>query len=172
LILGIIHHESHFNPKTASYASAVGLMQVWPSVASVISTRLLDESSIKKRDLKKPETNIRMGSRLLKELLSMYPNNPVLAISGYNAGAFAVKRWLVRFGHLETDEWLEMVPYKGTSSYTKRVLTSMAVYWAAYGGVEGESLMTIPFNLPETLGPYMEKESTLVVPTSSGKKGP
>jgi len=171
LIFGIIHHESHFNPKTVSYANAVGLMQVLPSVATVISTRLFDEERIRKRDLKKPEVNIRMGSKLLRELLTMYPDNPVLAVSGYNAGAFAVKRWLARFGHLETDEWLEMIPYKGTSSYAKRVLTSMAVYWNAYGGVEGESMLTIPFQLPDKLGPYMEKPVPPTGTSPSGKTG-
>lgn len=161
LILGVVRHESSFNPRVISHANAVGLMQLLPSVARSVATDLLDMPAPTVSGLKNPEMNMKVGSRFLRELVTMYRGNAALAIAAYNAGPYAVRGWLHQVGHMETDEFVEAIPFKLTSAYVKEVLTSAAVYTALYAaGDPLEDLRTyLPPRLPVEIGPFMEKSS-------------
>jgi len=81
LLASIIAQESKFNPKSKSWAGAVGLMQIMPQYSEVESEQLLYE----------PEINIREGVRILKEHLEHYSymdsvNCLKFALATYNSG--------------------------------------------------------------------------------------
>jgi soluble lytic murein transglycosylase len=44
-----------------------------------------------------------------------------------------VKNWLVSFGTLETDEFIEHIPFLETRNYVKRVVSNAYVYAKLYG---------------------------------------
>jgi soluble lytic murein transglycosylase len=160
LVLALMRHESGFNPRTVSYAGAYGLMQILPSVASEVSGRLLRQGVPKKRELLDPEVNIRLGSRFLRELVRLFQGNLALALASYNAGHGAVKQWLERYGHLDSDEFVEVMPYKGAKAYAQKVLTTFAVYQYLYCETEpgGAPAFTLPEALPSELGEFMAPE--------------
>ena len=87
-------------------------MQLLAPVARSIAVKLLDYKRLAARDLYKPHINIELGTRMLSELHNMYKGNTILAVASYNAGPYAVKDWVHRFGHLSTDEFVEMLPYQ------------------------------------------------------------
>ena len=158
LMLGVIRHESSFNPAAVSHANAIGLTQVLPATARTVATRLLGIPAPSVKDLKDPETNLRVGARFLHELLSLFRGNPVLALAAYNAGPYAVKRWLNENGHMQTDELLECLPYEATAAYVKDILTSAGAYQYLYGrqGDPAARTLPIPRELPRDYGPFME----------------
>lgn len=158
LILGLIRQESHFDRKARSYAYALGLMQLLAPVARSIAVKLLDYKRLAARDLYKPAINIEIGTRMLSELHRMYRGNTILAVASYNAGPYAVKDWVHRFGHLETDELVEVIPYRGTASYVKKVLGAASVFGALYGP-EGKWDIELDNVVPSTLGPYMKRKT-------------
>tara|TARA_R110002094_G_scaffold3785_14_gene12117 strand:- start:1500 stop:1973 length:474 start_codon:yes stop_codon:yes gene_type:complete len=126
LILAVTRTESHFMPDVGSEKGAQGLMQLMPKTAKGIAQKL--KIKFDKSKLKNPQVNIKYGSFYLKEMLGVYKNNLVLAATAYNAGPTNVRRWLEKYNHMTADAWIEMIPYRETRNYTKKVLTYTAIY--------------------------------------------
>lgn len=139
LAYAIMREESAFDPRVISSANAVGLMQLIVPTAKRMGKPLHlpgDADS-----LKRPEINIALGSRYLSVLRNMFPDNPLLAIPGYNAGGGKPKDWIAERPNDDFDLWVEQIPYEETRLYTKRVITSLAAYEVLYGnGSPGEAL--------------------------------
>jgi soluble lytic murein transglycosylase len=126
----IMREESAFEPRVVSGAQAVGLMQLIVPTARKMGERLglsPDEES-----LKQPAVNIPIGCHYLTVLRNQFPDNPLLAIPGYNAGAGAPKKWIGKRPFDDFDVWVERIPYEETRNYTKRVIASMAAYEFLY----------------------------------------
>ncbi|HLE69053.1 MAG TPA: lytic transglycosylase domain-containing protein, partial [Vicinamibacteria bacterium] len=70
LVAALIRQESTFNPGVRSHAGARGLMQILPSTGRLLARqeRLRYDAS----DLYDPETNIRYGTRYLKDVLGSF----------------------------------------------------------------------------------------------------
>lgn len=100
LIRAVILAESSGNPRAVSPRGARGLMQLMDATAR--------EAGVS--DAFDPGENIRGGTRYLSELLKQFKGNRVLALSAYNAGPQAVKR----YGGVP--------PYEETREYVQRVL--------------------------------------------------
>jgi len=144
LAYSIMREESAFDPRVVSAADAVGLMQLIVPTAKRMGKPLNlpgDADS-----LKKPEINIALGCRYLSILRNMFPDNPLMAIPGYNAGGGKPKDWIAERPNEDFDLWVEEIPYEETRMYTKRVITSMAAYEVLYAnganGTPGEALGT------------------------------
>ncbi len=116
LVYSIINVESSFNPNAVSPKGAIGLMQVLPSTAQFISTKL-DE---KDYDLKEPKTNIRFGCYYIKYLLNKYGERDT-AVCAYNAGEGKVNEWLKNQNYSKDGKTLYNVPYKETREYLKKI---------------------------------------------------
>ena len=129
LVAGIIREESLYNPKALSRAGAMGLMQLMPETANRVAHGL-GLGSVDREDLFDGEMNIRLGVDYVGELLRDYQGNLVRAVAAYNAGPAAVSRWLARFGNRDQDEFVELISYRETRRYVKRVLTSYRIYHA------------------------------------------
>lgn len=129
-IWAIMREESSFNPTIESWANATGLMQIiLPTAKGLVRGTQIAPT---KASLRQPEIAIRLGSKLLAQLIKEHPFIP-LASTGYNAGSGATRSWRKRFGHLELDRLVEHITYKEARGYAKRVSRSVARYSWLYG---------------------------------------
>jgi soluble lytic murein transglycosylase-like protein len=101
LVDAVIAVESNHNPAARSPRGAVGLMQLMPDTAKRYGVA----------DRTHAESNIRGGTRYLRDLLTQFDGDVTLALAAYNAGENAV----VRHGN-------RIPPYAETQDYVPRVL--------------------------------------------------
>ena len=131
LVAGIIREESLYNPKALSPVGAMGLMQFMPETANRVARRL-GLGSVNREDLLKGDLNVRLGVAYVGELLRDYKGNLIRAVAAYNAGPDAVSRWIAKFGARDADEFVELISYRETRRYVKRVITSYRIYHAIH----------------------------------------
>jgi soluble lytic murein transglycosylase len=131
-VYGIMRQESMFQADARSSAGAVGLMQLLPATAKRVA-RTIQMPYRGQRDLLRPETNIRLGSRYLRMSLNDLHNRPILATAGYNAGPHRVVEWLPEDDAMDADVWIETVPFYETRAYLKKVLEYSVIYEARLG---------------------------------------
>ena len=130
LIYAIIRQESLYRADAASSANALGLMQLLPATARTTARRAgLPAPS--RSSLLQPSVNVPLGSSFLRHLLDRADGQWPLAIAGYNAGPAAARRWLAA-SPVETDVWVENIPYNETRAYVQRVHWHSLVFeWLA-----------------------------------------
>lgn len=145
LIYGVMREESTFVPDIVSSAKAYGLMQVIEPTARGIGKKFNLPYSVS--SLKQPRYNIAIGSAVLSELSQRFSKNPVLAIPGYNAGPGRPGRWLSERPNIDFDLWVELIPYRETRRYTKRVLASRAAYAFTYYRETSDVALVLPKRL-------------------------
>ena len=102
LLHAIIQAESSYNPHARSSRGAVGLMQLMPATARRFGAKNLTD----------PIANVYAGARYLRYLLELFDNNKKLALAGYNAGEYAVKR----HGN-------KVPPFRQTQKYVNKVMS-------------------------------------------------
>ena len=132
-VAGQTRAESSFMPRARSGADARGLMQLLPGTGALTAKRLgqVWEGG---ESLYEPETNIRLGTAYLRQMLDRFSGLPYLAIAAYNAGPAPVERWRLARPSLEPDFFIEAMPYKETREYVARVLAFSVVYdWRLNG---------------------------------------
>ena len=90
LVKAVAAVESAFDPDAVSDKGAVGLMQILPGTGERygVSGDARRPASTKLRD---PATNVRIGTRYLRDLLARFSNDLTLALAAYNAGEGAVE---------------------------------------------------------------------------------
>lgn len=116
LVKAVVAVESAFNPLALSAKGAVGLMQVIPETAERYGLTGDARRSIAQK-LLDPATNVRIGTRYLRDLLARFANDVPLALAAYNAGEGAVLRHDNR-----------MPPFAETRDYVRLVQQLHAVY--------------------------------------------
>ena len=123
----IIRQESAFTSDARSPKGALGLMQIMPStgkfIAKSLKTRLTNNYQ-----LIDVNTNIRFGINYLNTVMNRFDQNIIVATAAYNAGSSRVKAWLPNDNDQETDQWVELIPYKETRNYVKNVLAYTIIY--------------------------------------------
>ena len=115
LLQALIATESGFDPLAVSPKGAVGLMQIMPATAQRYGLTGDLKQPVEKK-LADPRTNVRVGSRYLRDLLKMFPGQLELALAAYNAGEGAVQRAGNRIPN-----------YRETQNYVKTVMQLYAV---------------------------------------------
>jgi soluble lytic murein transglycosylase-like protein len=110
LLQALIVTESGFSSTAVSPKGAVGLMQIMPATAERYGLSGDVKASVEQK-LTDPKTNIRIGTRYLRDLIAMFPGQLELAVASYNAGEGAVQRAGNRIPN-----------YKETQAYVKSVL--------------------------------------------------
>lgn len=126
-VYAIIRQESTFRKQVKSSAGALGLMQVIPSTARKVSKKYkIPLYSMK--SMYQPKTNINIGVAYLNQLSKRFDNHPILMAAAYNAGPQQVMRWLKKPNKVETDLWIETLPWHETRNYLKNVMSFHAVY--------------------------------------------
>jgi len=125
-IYAVMRQESAFMRDARSHVGAMGLMQLMPATARSVA-RKLKQKPPSKTAILKVQNNIKLGSNYLKQLLDRHDNSPVLATAAYNAGPHRVDKWIPN-QTLPADVWVDLVPYKETRRYVRRVLSYMVIY--------------------------------------------
>jgi soluble lytic murein transglycosylase len=130
LVYAVMREESAFDAGAVSPANAFGLMQV----ISPTARRFGKEVGVPydRRSLTTPRVSIAIGARVLANYTSRFPSDPLLAIPSYNAGPGRPQRWVKDWPSVDFDVWVELIPYRETRRYTKRVLASRATYAYLY----------------------------------------
>jgi len=100
---------------------------VMPQTGQIVANRV-DTVPFNRERLFDPPYNIRLGSWYLGYLDEKFDRKSVYAIAAYNAGPEIVTKWVQQFGSLESDEFIESIPYTETRLYVKRVLRSYREY--------------------------------------------
>lgn len=130
IVYAVMREESAFDPRARSPAAAYGLMQLITPTARHFAKKLNLPSST--TALFTPSINIALGARAFKDFQSYFPENPLLAVPGYNAGPGRPRRWLRERPGSDFDVWVELIPFRETRRYTKRVLASRGAYAFLY----------------------------------------
>ncbi len=151
-----MRHESGFNPRAVSGASAAGLIQVILPTARMTARMIGERPPRRLAEMYDPDRNIRIGTAYLKHVLDQVDGNAALAVAGYNAGAGAIRVWRARWGQLDTDEFVEELPYQEALGYTKQVMQAWGAYRYLYGPRGHEDARRIA--LPIRTKPAVEAE--------------
>ena len=131
LMIAIMRQESAFNKEAVSRVGARGLMQVMPSTGKDMA-RLVEIEDFSAEDLNDPHTSILLGGKHLSDHMKSFRKDEGrqlgLALSAYNAGLTAARRWSRRLTRRDVDEFVESIPYKETRNYVKLVYRNYQVY--------------------------------------------
>jgi soluble lytic murein transglycosylase len=127
LIYGVIRQESAFMEDAVSTVGALGLMQLMPATGKQ-TARALNIRYSGNRGLLQSDQNIQLGSAYLNKLMARFNGSPVLAAAAYNAGPHRVSRWLPSERELQADLWAELIPFRETRKYVRRVLTYASIF--------------------------------------------
>ena len=132
LAISVVRQESEFRSASESDVGAVGLMQLMPATARDVAKELKLRGPIE-RHLLDSQTNVRLGSRYLRNKIDQFSGSLVLALAAYNAGAGRVGSWLDRIGDprkssVDPVDWIEHIPYDETRNYVMRVMEAVTVY--------------------------------------------
>ena len=129
LIYALIKNESNFKNDATSNKKAKGLMQIIDSTANEVAQNIQIEHS--EIDLYHEETNIKIGTKYLSQLLEKY-DSYLLAIAAYNAGIGNVDSWIEK-GTIKSDgSNLENIPYPETNHYVRKVARDYDIYKEIY----------------------------------------
>lgn len=127
LVASLIRQESEFNPSVISYANAWGLMQLLPSVGHSLAKQE-GMKNFQTFQLLDPETNIRLGTRYLKQSLDRFGGVPEYALAAYNAGESRVVDWQSAGPYSGMDEFVESIPFTQTREYVQAILRNIEIY--------------------------------------------
>ncbi|MBU0508633.1 tetratricopeptide repeat protein [bacterium] len=143
----LICQESHFNPAAVSSAGATGLMQLMPETARIEARKL--GLSYSQRKLADPDYNLKLGMAHLAGLLREFSGDSVLVLAAYNAGKATATKWTAEFNARDRDEFIELIPYRETRLFVKRIFEHRAAYRRLYPDVF-TSLPAKPVHEPST----------------------
>jgi soluble lytic murein transglycosylase len=151
LVYAVMREESAFDAAAVSSANAYGLMQVISPTARHYGKQAGLPTD--RRALTTPEISIAIGSRVLASYRDrFFPDDPLLTIPGYNAGPGRPIRWVKDWPSVDFDVWVELIPFRETRRYTKRVLASRASYgFLYYRSADAGSADADPLRLPRRL---------------------
>lgn len=139
ILTGIIRTESAFTADIVSYAGAVGLSQLMPETATEQARKL----DIINPDLTDPETNIRIGSSYVKWITERpWTENLSQMLIAYNAGGGNLRKWKRIYPNYRDELFVELIPYKETRNYVKKVLTSSIIYGTIYNGDSPDEIVS------------------------------
>ena len=138
LIFAMILEESRYHKDAISWAGAIGLMQIMPATGKQLA-RQLNIRRFRTSMLKIPEVNIRMGTKYIGYLNSIFDGNAMLVTGAYNGGPGRMRRWLDSKDIKDLDEFVEKITIRETRLHIKKVINSYDNYVEIYGQPEGTS---------------------------------
>jgi soluble lytic murein transglycosylase-like protein len=157
LLQALIATESGFDAGAVSPKGAVGLMQIMPATAQRYGLTGDLKQPVEKK-LADPRTNVRVGSRYLRDLLKMFPGQLELALAAYNAGEGAVQRAGNRIPN-----------YRETQNYVKTVMQLYAVLKPPAMGGPGRVPNRVQMELPGHRDPGSSPGQALAVPPGGAR---
>ncbi|MBI9098872.1 MAG: lytic transglycosylase domain-containing protein [Spirochaetaceae bacterium] len=135
---GIIRTESAFTHDIISHAGAVGLSQLMPATAEEHARKI----GILNPDLTDPETNIHIGSSYVRWIQERdWSENLSQMLIAYNAGGGNLRKWKRIYPGYREELFVEVLPYKETRNYVKKVLASSVIYGSVYKNQKAEDII-------------------------------
>ena len=131
LMLAIMHLESRFQPDVKSYAAARGLMQFISTTSTKVAGEL-GRTNFRQDELYYPPTAIRIGSRYLSDLFTLFPQQPDAVTASYNGGEDNMKRWLSRSRSNQPERYVPEIMFAQSKEYVYRVMTNYRMYQLIY----------------------------------------
>ena len=92
LVKAMIAVESAFEPQAVSSKGALGLMQIMPATGERYGVAATAKRTLEQQ-LFDPATNLRIGTRYMRDLLLRFDQDLSLALAAYNAGEGAVEQY-------------------------------------------------------------------------------
>ncbi len=129
LVVSLIRQESEFDASAVSYANAYGLMQLLPSVGRQMA-REEGLANFQTFQLLDPATNIRLGTRYLRQMLGRFGGVEEYALAAYNAGDNRVVDWQAAGPYSGIDEFVESIPFTQTREYVEAIRRNEETYRA------------------------------------------
>ena len=132
LVLGFMRQESAFNPKARSWVGAMGLMQLMPATARLVTNKFAPETQ--GGDPWTPSVNMSLGQAYIASLLGDVDNNLVRAVAAYNGGPGNVFRWDNSL-NASADPllYIASIPLNETRDFVQRVLANYWLYQIRFG---------------------------------------
>jgi soluble lytic murein transglycosylase len=127
MVASLIRQESEFNPNAVSGKDAYGLMQLLPSVGREMAKQE-GIRHLETNQLVDPDTNIRLGTRYLKQTLDKFGSKPEYAFAAYNAGDNRVLDWQAIGHYRDMDEFVESIPFTETREYVEAIIRNEEIY--------------------------------------------
>ena len=121
----VTRQESAFMADARSSSGAGGLMQLMPATAKLVAGKI-GLKLVAKTQVNQPETNIRLGTTYLGQMLRRFDNNRIVASAAYNAGPARAARWYD--ASVPLDIWIETMPFSETRDYVQNVAVFAAIY--------------------------------------------
>ena len=128
LIYSIMRAETYYRESLSSNVGALGLMQIMPQTFEKISKF----GGIKIKDPMNPYDSMKASVWYLSKLLKRFDNNLIATAAAYNAGPHNVSDWISRYSGKETYLFVEMIPFKETRDYVKKVMRFFMIYSYIY----------------------------------------
>lgn len=156
-VYGLMRQESRFATTATSNVGAAGLMQIMPSTARWVAKKL-GLKSYRDSLIHQLDTNLKLGTYYMKNVLSSADDSPVLASAAYNAGPSRARKWRGDQA-LEGAIYAESIPFDETRDYVKKVMSNTMYYSKQFG-------VSTPRSLKERLGtiPAKTAENQQAIP--------
>lgn len=136
-VYGLMRQESRFATKARSDVGAAGVMQIMPATARWVAQRM-GMKGYRKGLIHQLDVNIKLGTYYMKNVSSMFGDNPVLASAAYNAGPSRARQWCGT-QPLEGAIYIETIPFDETRDYVRKVMSN-TVYYSKLFGQPSQSL--------------------------------
>lgn len=125
-VYGLMRQESRFASQAKSDVGAAGLMQIMPATARWVA-RKMGMRDYRTALIHETEINLKLGTYYMKNVLSTFDNNAVMASAAYNAGPARVRQWRAE-KPLEGAIYVETIPFDETRDYVKKVMSNTVYY--------------------------------------------
>ncbi len=131
-LYAVLRTESLYDARAVSSAGALGLLQLLlPTARQVAQRGGLPLPS--REDLLRPEVNIALGARYLRDLQRNYRDRFIVTLAAYNAGPNRIPAWLPR-EPVDAEIWIESIPFNETRAYVQRALSNLVILgWRGSG---------------------------------------
>jgi len=130
-VYGLMRQESRFAAKARSDVGAAGVMQIMPATAHWVAKRM-GMKGYRKGLIHQLDVNIKLGTYYMKNVSSMFGDNPVLASAAYNAGPNRARQWCST-KPLEGAIYVETIPFAETRDYVRKVMSNTVYYSKLFG---------------------------------------
>jgi soluble lytic murein transglycosylase-like protein len=132
LLWGFMRQESAFNPKARSYVGAIGLLQLMPSTARIVTAKLAPEAA--GGDAFDPSINLSLGQAYINALMGDVDDSLVRVAAAYNGGPGNVNRWDSSL-NASADPllYIASIPLNETRDFVQRVLANYWMYQIRLG---------------------------------------
>jgi soluble lytic murein transglycosylase-like protein len=125
-IYSIMRQESRYDSRQVSHTAALGIMQMIPATAKIVSRVL--EVPFHVETFFKPGQNVLFCTWYLAALLRDFKEQIVFASAAYNAGAPPIKRFMEKHRGSPFDAMVEFIAYNEARNYCRKVAEHLTRY--------------------------------------------